>query len=304
MPAAETGETAPGETAPESPTPKKRRRIGWIITVILLSLALIATGVVLYLALQKLQEANDEIEHQRELIDEKESFASAATELMATAASLDGLPYASLVHTYRYSNLIREGWQNRWTASAVHIGANGLRAENEELKAAIDAAKEEAATNATGTVFEAKTDALGQGYLTTSLNTADVACEEDVWGCVTGVDPYTVHFDAAAMSAEPFMTDWIRTGVAYHEYAHVLQMTNDDPTEKAAEAFGGDWETMADCYALTVLSGWTLDHTIWVSDYEYWEVSVGYGYTCNASQKQVIRDWIAELGYHHKPISQ
>ena len=141
--------------------------------------------------------------------------------------------------------------------------------------------------------------------MTTSLNTADAACDDTTaWGCVAGVDPYTVHFDAAEMGAEPFMTDWIRTGVAYHEYAHVLQMTNPDPTDKAVESFGGDWETMADCYALTVLPGWTLDHTIWVSDYEYWEVSVGYGYTCNASQKQVIRDWIAEVGYTHKPISQ
>ena len=61
---------------------------------------------------------------------------------------------------------------------------------------------------------------------------------------------------------------------------------------------------MADCYALTFLPGWTLDHTIWVSSYQYWNVSVGYGYTCTPDQAQVVRDWVGQLGYKHQPISQ
>ena len=51
------------------------------------------------------------------------------------------------------------------------------------------------------------------------------------------------------------MNDWLRTGLAYHEYAHVLQFNNPEQTETAVESFGGDWETMADCYALTFLPG-------------------------------------------------
>ena len=134
--------------------------------------------------------------------------------------------------------------------------------------------------------------------------TADTACAQDVWGCVTSDEPFKIHYDESQTSAEPYMTDWLRTGLAYHEYAHVLQMTKPGPTATADKSFGGDWETMADCYALTYLPGWTLDHTIPISTYEWWEVSVGYGYTCDESQRQVIRDWVAALGYTHEPISQ
>jgi hypothetical protein len=100
------------------------------------------------------------------------------------------------------------------------------------------------------------------------------------------------------------MTDWLRTGIAYHEFAHVLQLANPEATATALEAFGGDNEQMADCYALTYLDGWTLDHTIWTSNVEYWEVSIGYGYTCSAEQMQVVRDWHEQIGFTSKPISQ
>ena len=112
-----------------------------------------------------------------------------------------------------------------------------------------------------------------------------------------------MHFDAADDNVE-YTNDFIRSGVAYHEFAHVLQMTNPDATDAALEAFGDDDEIMADCFALTYLDGWKLDHRIWVSSYEYWDVSIGYGYTCNESQKQVIRDWYSQLGYQATPISQ
>ena len=121
--------------------------------------------------------------------------------------------------------------------------------------------------------------------------------------CVVSSDPYTVHFDAADTTL-PYMNDWLRTGLAYHEFAHSLQMTNPGPTAVALEAFGGDSETMADCFALTYLDGWTLDHKIYVSSFEYWQVSIGYGYTCNDTQKQAIRDWYGQLGYQPAPISQ
>jgi hypothetical protein len=61
---------------------------------------------------------------------------------------------------------------------------------------------------------------------------------------------------------------------------------------------------MADCYVFAYLPGWTLDHTVWVSDFMYWEVSVGYGYTCNEEQRQVIRGWVDSLPLQVEPISQ
>lgn len=284
--------------------PRKRRRIGWIITVILLGVALIATGAVLAVTLIGLEEAREEIDHQRDLIEKKETFAFAAQELMATAAQFDGLSYGTIVETRYYTRLIERGWGHRWNGDSLDRDAQEVRTATEELAGVLAAAQGEAAANATGTFFESLTDQLGAGFVKTSLDTADAVCEEDVWGCVGGDDPFTIHYDASEMSAQAFVSDWLRTGVAYHEYAHVLQMTNPKPTATAAEAFGGDWETMADCYALTYLPGWTLDHTTWVSDYEYWEFSVGYGYTCDEGQRQVIREWVDSLGYTHEPISQ
>lgn len=300
---------APDGTAP--PAPKKRRRIGWIIAVILLALALIATGVILALSLFRLQQAGNliddqkqEIEEQQEIIEKKETFGAAASELMATAAQFDGLPYGDLVDTARITDVIESGWTDRWTGDLVDLHTEELRGITEELAAIQAGSQAQLASNASGTYYETLTDSLGSGYVTTSLDTADASCEDDVWGCVTGEEPMTIHYDNSQTGSEPYMNDFLRSGLAYHEYAHVLQFTNQEATEKAVESFGGDWETMADCYALTFLPGWTLDHTIYVSDFEYWEVSVGYGYTCDANQAQVVRDWVAGLGYKYAPISQ
>ena len=128
-------------------------------------------------------------------------------------------------------------------------------------------------------------------------------CEDDVLACVMSDVPQTVHVDATDL-AEPYMTAWLQTGVAYHELAHVLQLTNPEPTDAAREAFGGDDETMADCYALTYLEGWTLDHRVWINRYEYWDVNIGYGHTCDETQRQAIRTWVAELGVDIHPVSQ
>ena len=296
--------------APPAP-PKKRGRIGWIIAVILLVLALIATGVVLALSLARLEKANtviddqeQEIQEQKDLIEKKETFGAAAEELMGAAAQFASVPYASLVDTQNMTDLIRAGWDDRWDGDLLVTDTENLRAATQELSAVVAAAQGEAAVNATGSFYETLTDQLGTGYVKTSLDTADATCEQDVWGCVGGEDPFTIHYDNSQTASEPYMNDWLRTGLAYHEYAHVLQFNNPEQTETAVESFGGDWETMADCYALTFLPGWTLDHTIYVSDFEYWEVSVGYGYTCDANQAQVVRDWAGSLGYKPAPISQ
>ncbi len=298
--AADAGEAAP----PSPPPPRRRRRVGWVITVVVLSLALVATGALLALALIRLDEANLEIDHQRDLIDKKETFSLAATELVATASQFDGVPYATIVDSAYHASLIGRGWDHRWHGDSLERDTQEVRRATEALAGILSAAQTEAASNATGTLFESLTDQLGTGFVKTSLDTADATCVDDVWGCVGGDDPFTIHYDASQTNGEPYMSDWLRTGLAYHEYAHVLQMTNPGPTETAAEAFGGDWETMADCYALTVLPGWSLDHRIWVSSYEYWDVSVGYGYTCDEGQRQVLRDWVASLGYVHEPITQ
>ena len=171
-----------------------------------------------------------------------------------------------------------------------------------ELTTQLDEAAAQAAKNASGSEYEKVIDKLGAGFVTTALDNADKLCHDDVLGCVTGDDPFTIHIDKADVHL-PYMTNFIRQGIAYHEFAHVLQYANPDESDVAADAFKGDYETMADCFALTYLKGWKLHHTVYVSD-GYYEVDIGYGYTCNAKQRQVIKDWYTGLGYKSAPVTQ
>lgn len=291
------------EFAPEAPAPKRRRPIGWMITVTLLCLALIAAGVAIYLALQRLEEANDLIEDQQEIIDTKETFGAAARELVATASAFDGVLFDELIPHGYHASLVNRGWDHRWDVAALERDTAEVRTAIADLAEVRTVAQQQAAGNASGTKYEEIIDQLGSGYVSTAIDDADSLCEDDVLACVTSADPYVVHFDAADTSL-PYMTDWLRTGLAYHEFAHVLQMTNVEATKGPLEAFGGDGETMADCFALTYLDGWTLDHTVWVSAFEYWEVSIGYGYTCDEGQRQVVRDWYDAIGYTHAALTQ
>ncbi len=225
------------------------------------------------------------------------------TELMATVHQFDGLMYGDLVPIDRITSLAGRGWDHRWNAESLGRDTDEVRTMTTDLAALITEAEAQAASNISGTVYESVLDQLGGGFVATSMDDADTLCERDVLGCVMWEDPHTVHFDMADGYHES-MTDWIRTGVAYHEFAHVLQMTNMDATDEAAKAFGGDIETMADCFSLAYLPGWSLDHTVWVSDFQYYEVSVGYGYTCDEGQKQAVRDWYDALPKHAEPISQ
>jgi hypothetical protein len=301
---------APPLTQPPVAAPPPRKRLGWLIAVILLGVALLATVAVLILSLIRLGEAQeligdqrDTIEDQEQIIDEKEVFSSAMSGLMATAHRFDGLPHSDIVALDEFALLAGRAWDHRWDVDALAQDTLEANAKTEELNALLATAEQEAATNASGTNYETVIDQLGAGHVRTSLEDADALCEADVLGCVGWDDPYTVHFDYPDGYHES-MTDWIRTGVAYHEFAHVLQATNPVETAEAVEAFGGDYETMADCYAFAYLPGWSLDHTVWVSSIQYWEVTVGYGYTCDESQRQLIRDWNDSLGFVAEPISQ
>jgi hypothetical protein len=289
--------------APPPPAAKRKRRVGWIITVVLLSLALLGTGTVLVLTLMRLDEARGVIDEQTDLIDEKGTFSAAMQQLLDKASEFDGAKFGTLLHDDEFDLLAARAWNDRWDATAVSRVTADARATTAALDAQLVAAAAQAGTNASGTTYEAVVDSLGRGFVATSIDDADSLCSEDVLGCVVSNDPYTVHIDAAD-SGLPYMTDDIRTGLTYHEFAHVLQFTNQEATVTPLQAFGGDQETMADCFALTYYDGWKLHHTVWVSDFEYYEVDVGYGYTCDESQRQVIRDWYEGLGYVSGTVSQ
>ncbi len=269
----------------------------------LLGAALVAVGVVLAFTLIRLDEASTLIEEQNDLIDKKETFSAAMQDLTETAGEFDGVLYGSIVQPGRLETLAARGWDHRRNGPALVQDTAEVRRAAAGLAEVLTAARDQVATNGSGTTYEAVIDSLGSGFVTAVVDDADTICADDVLGCVMSDEPYIVHFDAAD-SDQPYMTDWLRTGVAYHEFGHELQITNPEATQTALEAFDGDGERMADCYALTFLDGWTLDHTIWVSDVEYWEVSIGYGYTCDDSQRQAIRDWYDQLGYETGQITQ
>lgn len=289
------------ETAPEPP--RRRRSRGATVAIWLLSIALLlvlAGGAWLtyqYLEAQELiSDQQEELEDQREIIDEKESFGAAMAALMTTTEKFDSALTATIVPWSSYERLAERGWAVRRDADKLAALTEKANAEAAELDAVWTAAQQEASTNASGTTYEAVIDSLGGGFVRSVIDRPDCGAEEEgVLGCVYGEDPYLVHFDADG-NAQPYMTDEIRTGIAYHEFAHVLQFTNPEATETALEAFDDDWETMADCFALTYLPGWSLDHRVWTSDYEYWDVTVGYGVTCSEPQRQVVRDWYSQLG--------
>ena len=293
-----------------APPVRKRPRVGFIVAIALLSLALagaVAAVVFYFIKLDEanahIEEQNRQLEEQEQLIEQKEIFGAAMTDLMDTAAKFDGVLLDSVVPFDRYKLIAAQGWVHRWSMESLQRDVVKVRDASEELRAVLTTANTEATTSTTGSTYEAVIDQLSAGFATSVIDDADTLCASDVLACVLSDDPYTVHFDVAD-STLPYMTDELRTGIAYHEFAHVLQLTNPEPTEVALVAFGGDDEIMADCFALTYLPGWKLDHRIWVSSYQYWDVSIGYGHTCDETQRQAVRDWYGQLGFHAEPISQ
>jgi hypothetical protein len=286
----------------------RRSRKG-MIAIILLAVALagaIAAVVVYFIKLDeanaRIEEQNEQIQDQKNLIDQKETFGAAMSTLLETAKSVDGIAFGDLIPFDKYELYAAQGWVHRWSPEAMARDVVKVETATEDLEAMLSAAATEAGTNSSGSIYETVLDQLGSGFVTLSIDDADTLCQSDVLACVTFEEPYVVHVDAADDTGS-YMNDELRTGVAYHEFAHVLQLANPEPTLTALESFGGDDEIMADCYALTYLDGWTLEHRVRVGG-RYYLVSIGYGYTCDEAQRQVIRDWYAQLGFHFEPISQ
>jgi len=303
-----------GSAMPAEKKTSKRR--GFIITIVLLALAFLAAVVLFVLTFIRLEQATEVIEQrdrkiteQVELIDEKQNFGLAMDNLMSVVAEYEGVHVGGLVDLDRYEVWAQQAWKDRWVVLEVRGDIASVNDTAAVLGEALAAAKVNASTNSTGTTMESVTDSLGKGFANSAFDDADALCGQDVAGCVTSDDPYTAHYDAQS-DKEPYVNKWLRTGLAYHEYAHVLQFTNPEATAETVKDFtanatadADEFEIMADCFALTYLDGWEVDQTVWVSAYEYWEIT-GYGYTCNATQEQSIRDWYDAIAFEPRTISQ
>ena len=315
-PSESTTTTTPVEAGdPQArPVPTRRPRTSVVVLAVLLAFTVVAGGLGFFWVATQLQEARTQLDDQRQqitdqqrrldeqqdMIDRKEQFGAAMDDLYATVDPLVGLPYSTVVPWYRAEDLADRAWIHRRNPAALDQDIAELKRLTAEISARSDTVNDQAASNDSGTAWEATLDTLGRGWVSTTIE--DVTpCGPTALACVSGTDPFTVHVRADTRT-DPTMTDWIRTGAAHHEYAHVLQFTNPQATDEALASFGGDAETMADCYALTFLDGWSLDHEVAIDEFSYYEVNVGYGYTCDEGQRQVIRDWVSRLGIARQVI--
>ncbi len=307
----------------EPPTRPRRRSTGkgWLIALgVLLAIAIAAIALLTAFLLQtrsaleqttgeldrtieELEDRQRRLDEQREQLDEKETFGQSMGALMDTVARFDGVPAASLVDFGRIELLAGYAWKDRHDVAAVRRYTAEIDVLTADFAAVLAEADARVGTNASGTLAETLIDELGRGFVETVWGDAGAVCQTEALGCVWGGEPLIIHLDVDGF-AQPYRTEWGETLVAYHEFAHVLQFTNPLPTVDALGAFGGDNETMADCYALTMLDAWSLEERVWASGASYWDVTYGYGQVCDDAQRDVIRDWVASLGVQVRPVSQ
>lgn len=178
--------------------------------------------------------------------------------------------------------------------SATNLTAEA-RQMRQKLEQRIAAAKVRRA-NASGSVSEGLVDSAGNGFIDIRWDAA-TACGKaksktgQTVGCVKGSDPLTVHL----LKESAFSEDWDLRMVVVHELAHVYQRADEWSSpggESRADRlvarglFQKSNEKMADCYALTYYNEWSLERNGY---------RVGYGYVCNASERQAIRSWAAAI---------
>ncbi|MFD6053208.1 hypothetical protein [Agromyces sp. NPDC060279] len=222
------------------------------------------------------------------------------------AAQLDGNPVAPLVtQPTRFQRLQAdlEALTASTALESVRAGQARVLAERaaqyrSDLQARITAAEGRRA-NASGTDEEQLVDSAGNGFIDIQWN-ADSKCsasknpERTTAGCVTNTpEQLIVHILPPEHRLGGGEAARLTT---LHELAHLYQSIDtattsggeDGPamTLKNAGLFRGSSEVMSDCYALTYLDL----HSLTVGD-----ATLGYGYVCNDTERQAIRDWAKEV---------
>src|SRR5690606_12344132 len=208
------------------------------------------------------------------------------------AVELIGNPVAPLVLNEGFvRGHEREAAERPMSEAHARSIAERMREFRDELELAGATAQDRRA-NGCGTLTERLVDQAGNGFIDVRWDAVEACGGEERWlGCVKNSDPLTVHL----VSEQELPGDWQKRRVVTHELAHVYQAADaarfDDGSSAAgrllaAGLFQGSNEKMPECYALTLLDEWSLKQG---------DVTLGYGYVCDASERQAIREWAAEL---------
>jgi len=224
------------------------------------------------------------------------AFDAETAKFKQLAATLRNNPVGPIVADARKIGLLEQRIKTPGLSarSAVSL-VNEARQIRQELERKIAQAKVRRA-NTSGSISEGLVDSAGNGFINIRWDAA-TACgkskssEGRTLGCVKGGDPLTVHI----LPEDAFHDGWNLRMTVVHELAHVYQRADDwssPGSESRADRlvarglFQKSDEKMADCYALTYYNQWTLEQN---------NYSLGYGYVCNASERQAIRSWAAAI---------
>lgn len=224
------------------------------------------------------------------------SFEAEKVKFHRLAAGLTNNPVAPLVVDLEgFSILEARAKQPNLSTFTAQSVAEQARQRREQLERQVAAAKVRRA-NKSGSVSEGLVDSAGNGFIDIRWDAAKVCGKPtsktgQTVGCVKGSDPLTVHL----LPESGFSDDWDLRMTVVHELAHVYQRA-DDRSSSGSESradrlvarglFQKSDEKMADCYALTYYNEWSLSRNGY---------RIGYGYVCNASERQAIRSWAAAI---------
>ena len=223
-------------------------------------------------------------------------FEADRPRIIELAAQLEGNPVAPLVADLRTFRLDEKRAADPtigiYEAKPIAERAAAFRAELEQSVSAAEAGR----SNASGSLTEGIVDAAGNGFIDVQYDAAAACVSEpepgkENIGCVLAAQPLTVHLLPEAEVG----SEWMNLMLVTHELAHVYQRADDQGAEDysgtyndllAQGLFQGSKEVMADCYALTYYDQWSLSNG---------SESLGYGYVCDAAERQAIRDWAVNL---------
>ena len=182
--------------APVPPPAPPRRAVGWIVAVSILGALLVAVvGVSAWLYVERTQDRatiddqqreiedqRQQLDEQRELIDRKEAFGAAVEGLLGEVEGMRGMPMASVIPWDSYDSLTWQAWSRRWDVEGLDTSIRAVEDARARLAAERAEAAAAASVNASGSAYEAALDALGQGYVSWSLD--DVCSTADAIACV------------------------------------------------------------------------------------------------------------------------